>query len=1294
MQRSMQLRAVVLRVAAIFAVLSWQALAAPAIEVAIRGTLCPPSLSFQDVGLAHRPNVLAELVVSSNGTVQRLPVVAHNASGVPAELDQHMGTSVHARLLRTCGPGTAGAAFYSLPCEFILPARQAGDLPIIMQTHVPGLACHSENGAAVSSALKLSSHAHRARLMRQAAEPQWSTGELRALVVFALWPGAEEQPNFEGLSIEQLVPVAEAAWIVAKDQLNAQAMGVQVYSYSVAEQFYTVTGDNTEDLRLDLEQQLANEGLYNVPEAPYNSVAMVLPWHPFSWGGLGQVGGRFTWYNGYRSLDPGLVIHEVGHNQRMWHDYVPRAGYSSTRPDGRRTIMGSGDAFDHASAGNKVYMRWIPLDATVPLHPAGSVASDCQRCVPGGTFTMEPADRGVLPPGITHGGTPSLDPLQRARTMAMRTYYDFTRVDMDSRLDIPHEVWLGLKSNASLDFSPEDGCGLNVYRFPFGLSVGQDPALLDMTPTTATRFYSISDADIAQSSAGVVRGTLQRELARGLRRDAQFNAAPLLVETFMASAASAAVAASSGVLPEPALPNATVVRARYMTPFGTTLDGIGCDGQGCAALPEPADIRLGSGGSHTIQATLPMQQPHAVPRPWLRLSADAVRSTLVVLCDEDGTSSPEDLVYWLAVYDSTPEPHEQVFYGAEANTGPLAAPAEFGDGYFTHRVQVTNPNVCGGLPILAALALQLPATTPAEGLHVVAGAQPLAARANTGAAPSPAAAVPLPLWRTDAPTRKVSIVVTTDSVVPSMDRVLANFPDSSRASNALGMVGADAHGQWVLHRGLQVNGHAIYRFEMEEVNWGNRLSANRVYAFWEPGQNRWRVSIGAISELIASSAIAGPVGVTNFYDIENWVDPDNEQPYTTVWRPLCQMGFTTSDVVQGACTPCTDSLGALFPRFQEEEQCVTGCFAGFTTAARIYGEQSSSLAVVCTSCSRGSYKTAAGNHGCTACPVNTMTASDGATSVADCSVLPDDAGATDPWSNTWAALDRSFGGSAEPDSYLIETSLLQELQLPQNAAEGARMCKFISVSSSTHAVDSGVYELRQTESNAGTFIYYHVDNGRVFMRSDNTLWLTNQGEGYEWGMNFYRCEQEVSSPFPHLCGFTDMQVDCLCEADEQANYVDVRGVPAQRCVCPSGSVLDEATGRCTYCTGGDCSAACPANSYGTGGACASCPEPMVSIEGATSVDQCTCPIGFVSSGSSCTPVDECPGLGEVYCPLDGCVNLAAGFSCSCPAGTIPQPPAIARDEPSCTPCNAGFYAQDGVCAQCLSPSLRLVDLRL
>lgn len=96
---------------------------------------------------------------------------------------------------------------------------------------------------------------------------------------------------------------------------------------------YYAVNDDADRLRLDCQAAATAAGY--VPSTYDRQLVVfsflgdsVIPGSEFLWAGLGQVGGPFTWYNGY--FDARVVPHELGHNLGLWHANLWRV--SGTNP--------------------------------------------------------------------------------------------------------------------------------------------------------------------------------------------------------------------------------------------------------------------------------------------------------------------------------------------------------------------------------------------------------------------------------------------------------------------------------------------------------------------------------------------------------------------------------------------------------------------------------------------------------------------------------------------------------------------------------------------------------------------------------------------------------------------------------------------------------------------------------------------------------------------------------------------------------------------------------------------------
>lgn len=117
---------------------------------------------------------------------------------------------------------------------------------------------------------------------------------------------------------------------------------------------YYAAGDRATQLRNDALAAASANG-YNISQ--YDRQLAVFSWlgtstisgSRFTWAGLGNVGGPFTWYNGF--FDARVVPHELGHNLGLWHAnlWVPASG---NPVDLNGAVQEYGDPFDCMGGGS------------------------------------------------------------------------------------------------------------------------------------------------------------------------------------------------------------------------------------------------------------------------------------------------------------------------------------------------------------------------------------------------------------------------------------------------------------------------------------------------------------------------------------------------------------------------------------------------------------------------------------------------------------------------------------------------------------------------------------------------------------------------------------------------------------------------------------------------------------------------------------------------------------------------------------------------------------------------------
>ncbi len=122
-----------------------------------------------------------------------------------------------------------------------------------------------------------------------------------------------------------------------------------------------------------------NPGAFDRVAIVFSNIAFLGP--EFFYGGLGEIGGSITWYNGF--FDRRIVTHELGHNMGIPH--ANRWSGSTSHPaDPSGSSVTYGDAFDNMGSGpspsngsdhfNQAYTRrlgWLPGSASVEVMASG-----------------------------------------------------------------------------------------------------------------------------------------------------------------------------------------------------------------------------------------------------------------------------------------------------------------------------------------------------------------------------------------------------------------------------------------------------------------------------------------------------------------------------------------------------------------------------------------------------------------------------------------------------------------------------------------------------------------------------------------------------------------------------------------------------------------------------------------------------------------------------------------------------------------------------------------------------------
>lgn len=151
---------------------------------------------------------------------------------------------------------------------------------------------------------------------------------------------------------------------------------------------YYAVNNNADQLRIDSLSAATLAG-YNVNN--YDRQMVVFSWigtsqvpnSRFGWAGLGQINGRFTWYNGY--FDERVVPHELGHNLSLYHANLWRVSGSDPVDVSNGSSVEYQDPFD--CMGNGFYapinlqhfnpwflnrIDWLPSSAVLNVTAPGT----------------------------------------------------------------------------------------------------------------------------------------------------------------------------------------------------------------------------------------------------------------------------------------------------------------------------------------------------------------------------------------------------------------------------------------------------------------------------------------------------------------------------------------------------------------------------------------------------------------------------------------------------------------------------------------------------------------------------------------------------------------------------------------------------------------------------------------------------------------------------------------------------------------------------------------------------------
>jgi hypothetical protein len=196
----------------------------------------------------------------------------------------------------------------------------------------------------------------------------------------------------------------------------------------------------------------------------------------FDWGGLGVVGGKGTWLQGYGT---GVTVHELGHNAGLWHANFWETYSTNTGIYGSGTNIEYGNIFDsmgssggggHFSAMFKHQLDWIPDTA---VHTVTT----------NGVYRVYPFDTSLRTSG---------------RSYAARVRKDFQR-----------DYWLEFRNRLSANPSFRNGLLLNWTAW----SATTGSGLVDTQPATESRLDA--PVVIGRTFSDRIAGVHITPLARG-----------------------------------------------------------------------------------------------------------------------------------------------------------------------------------------------------------------------------------------------------------------------------------------------------------------------------------------------------------------------------------------------------------------------------------------------------------------------------------------------------------------------------------------------------------------------------------------------------------------------------------------------------------------------------------------------------------------------------------------------------------------------------------------------------------
>lgn len=236
--------------------------------------------------------------------------------------------------------------------------------------------------------------------------------------------------------------------------------------------YYTVSRDGSSGHYVLKDAAVAKALTAGYNQANYDFVSIVINHNLYSWGGLGQVGNKYSWIDGKTSgtgqdKEVEVYTHELGHNLGLYHanawDPTPNVADDSSGTHDEYghmfDVMGDTGTYDndqlHYNASYKNALDWLPdsylatvtADVTLDLH-----AMDRTQ-VSGRTYAIK------IPAGISLGSSSSLN------------------------------YWIEFRSRFPTNTSLDDG----VLIFMNNVSHADEALkLLDMNPATP----SVSDAGL------------------------------------------------------------------------------------------------------------------------------------------------------------------------------------------------------------------------------------------------------------------------------------------------------------------------------------------------------------------------------------------------------------------------------------------------------------------------------------------------------------------------------------------------------------------------------------------------------------------------------------------------------------------------------------------------------------------------------------------------------------------------------------------------------------------------------